>query len=166
MFHGPRTCGFFAAILVVAMAIFVPERATADAVVTEPPNPPQLTYAEYLRDDLQARARVSRNALIGTSAAAVVGAALYFPGILTQCVEAQRFDGTTDTECTAGGQALVGIGLPLLIGGASGALITGILLGVRKRKIRRLEDEIRSLESRKRRTRRLGWDVEASRATF
>lgn len=108
-----------------------------------------LDYDQYRLDTLRDQARRSRNALIGLSAATVVGAVLLFPGIATQCESIQNFDSTYDQyQCSPGGWALVSIGGTLFAGGLTGVLITGIMFGVRQGKIRRLEDRIAFQKSR------------------
>jgi hypothetical protein len=55
----------------------------------------------------------------------------------------------------------VGIGYPLFIGGIIGVMITGIMFGVRKGKLRRLNDRIAYDKSRA-----VRWDPAASRFVF
>ena len=107
--------------------IVIDAPATPSAQATIPPKP----YDEYKREELEQSSRRSRNALIGTSAATVVGT------------------------------ALVGIGYPLFIGGIMGVMITGIMFGVRKGKLRRLNDRIAYDKSRA-----VRWDPAASRFVF
>jgi len=124
---------------------------------------PSTSYDEFRQRELHESSRRSRNALIGLSASTAVGAALLFPGLIRQCYVIQvNVTGTTDElRCSTAGKALVGLGFPLFIGGAMGVLISGIMFGVRKGKLRRLEDRIAYEKSRAFR-----WDPHASRFVF
>jgi len=125
---------------------------------------PSTSYDEFRRRELHESSRRSRNALIGLSAATVVGTALLFPGLIRQCYVIQtNFTSPTTDElrCSPAGKALVGVGWPLFIGGSMGVLISGIMFGVRKGKLRRLEDRIAYEKSRAFR-----WDPRTSRFVF
>jgi hypothetical protein len=126
-----------------------------------PPNGPidKRTYEEYRRDELEVLARRSRNALIGLSAATAVGTALVFPGLARQCFTVV-VNGLEELRCSTAGSLLVGFGMPLYVGGITGVLISGIMFGVRRGKIRRLNDKI---EYRKR---AVQWDPRTSRFVF
>ena len=117
------------------------------------------TYDEFRRDELEVLARRSRNALIGLSAATVVGAALLFPGLARQCYTVV-VNGVEELRCSTAGSLLVGFGMPLYVGGITGVLVSGIMLGVRRGKIRRLNNQI---EYRKR---AVQWDPRTSRFVF
>jgi len=132
-------------------------------VVDAPPGeaaPLQKSYEEYQRDTLEKSARRSRNALIGTAAATVVGTALVFPALANQCF---RFNvtGTTNVRCTTAGKAMLGIGWPLFFGGMTGVVVTAIMFGVRKGKLRRLDDRMAYEKSRA-----VRWDPVGSRFVF
>jgi len=101
---------------------------------------PRISYEEFKVQELERLALRSRNALIGTSVAAAVGLALVIPAGATQCNSVEKTNGDDSYECTRAGNALIGAGSPLVIGGLTGAVITGIMLGVRKGKLRRLND--------------------------
>jgi hypothetical protein len=118
-------------------------------------------YDEYRRDELERKVKRSRNALIGTSAAAVVGLPLWIAGAQTQCVQYDDGSGNTQTQCTTGGKVMLGIGYPLAIGGITGALVSGIILGVRKGKLRDAEARMRYSSSK-----RLRWDPFGSQFVF
>ena len=122
--------------------------------------PLQKTYEEYQRDALEKSARRSRNALIGTAAATVVGPALVFPAIINQCPTSAAPRGTT-VRCTKGGKAMLGIGWPLFWGGMTGVVVTAIMFGVRKGKLRRLDDRMAYEKSRA-----VRWDPVGSRFVF
>lgn len=132
-----------------AGAVTVGASAQDAMVVDAPPSEsvsigykPAQSYDEFRLEELTGLARRSRNALIGTSAATVVGAVLWFPAAATQCYEVPTFDSTQAIRCTTGGKVMLGFGLPLFWGGLTGVLISGIMFGVRKGKLRRLKDKI------------------------
>ncbi len=132
-------------------------------VVEAPPGdaaPLQKSYEEYKRDTLEKSALRSRNALIGTAAATVVGTALVFPALANQCF---RFNvtGTNNIRCTKGGKAMLGIGWPLFFGGMTGVVVTAIMFGVRKGKLRRLDDRMAYEKARA-----VRWDPVGSRFVF
>jgi hypothetical protein len=157
---------------VLGFAVFVGRPAgiarAQDAIVIETPPSAgstvvlknQQTYDEYRLGELQIRAKRSRNALIGLSAASVVGTALLFPGFANQCFVVRFLDGTEELRCTSAGKAMVGLGWPLFLGGLTGVLISGIMFGVRQGKIRRLSDQI------EREKRAFRWDPAASAFVF
>jgi len=124
----------------------------------EPAAQPQLTYEEFRIQELERGALRSRNALIGTSVAAAVGLALVIPA-WGQC-ESTDVNGKDEYDCTRAGSALYGVGSPLLFGGLTGAVVSGIILGVRKGKLRRLNDSFSP------RARALRWDERSSRFVF
>lgn len=111
--------------------------------------------------ELERKARRSRNALIGTSVATALGLAVAIPAAATQCGSVERPNGDDDYECSRTGEALLGISSPLVVGGLTGMLITGIMLGVRKGKLRRLNDA-----QRPGRMRALEWDSHRGRFVF
>ena len=136
-----------------------PARSAQMGYVTQP----STSYDEYRLRELEESSRRSRNALIGLSASTAVGAALLFPGLARQCVEI-RFDSLDTSDqlrCTTAGKVLVGFGWPLFLGGATGVLISGIMFGVRKGKLRRLEDRMAYEKSRA-----VRWDPASSRFVF
>jgi len=71
------------------------------------------------------------------------------------------FGDTSNYECDTTGKVLTGIGAPLAWGGAIGMIVSGIMLGVRKGKIRRLDQKIMLTSDRK-----LQWDPSTSRMVF
>lgn len=132
-----------------------------DSVVTDAPVAPAVrTYDEYKLRQLEESSRRSRNALIGTAAATVVGAALVFPASANQCVVVE-IGGTTEGRCTTAGKVMLGFGWPLFFGGGIGVLISGIMFGVRKGKLRRLNDRMAYDKSRA-----VRWDPASSRFVF
>lgn len=157
------------AITMLVLTFFVvsgPSVAEADdelILSLEPERTPayELTYEEYRLEELERGALRSRNALIGTSVAAAVGLALVIPATSTQCNSVQTTGKDDEYECTRAGDVLIGVGSPFVIGGLTGALVSGIILGVRKGKIRRLNDSFSPT-----RARAMRWDERSSRFVF
>ena len=150
------------AFAIVASAGIQPAHAEDLDLTLDPDlvEPPQLTYEQYKLQELERSAKRSRNALIGTSAAAAVGLALVIPAASSQCQSVEA-DGKSEYECTRTGDTLLRVGSPLVIGGLTGALVSGIILGVRKGKIRRLNDSFTPNK-----TRAVRWDERSSRFVF
>jgi hypothetical protein len=122
--------------------------AAADAL-SEAPLPPEaklpqarLSYDEYRRNELEFLAGRSRIALISTSVAAAVGGVLVAPALVTECVRITSSSSFDDIRCSTAGKALLGIGIPILVAGALGVIISGTMFGVRKGKIRNLDNRI------------------------
>jgi hypothetical protein len=93
---------------------------------------PGAAWREEHMGGLEQKARKTRNALIGTSAATVVG------GSLIGIAQTQRYDSGPGYRTKAGKGLLVS-GVALFSGGLIGALVTGIMLGVQKGKLRELQ---------------------------
>lgn len=140
-----------------------------DAIITEAPSgdtfaierttPQALSWEEFEYKELQQRARRSRNALIGTTAATVVGVSLVF-AFAARC-DAYEPESGTNTACyTRGQEAGLNVGAALTSGGTIGMVVSGIMLGVRNGKLRRLDDRIRLRQSA------LYWDLLRSRFAF
>lgn len=134
-----------AAALCFAGTAHAQDSAEPPATVTTtpagyPPPTPQRSYEEHRRAELKLGIKRTRNALIATSASLAVGIALVTP-VYTgdHCVE-NTFN--NDITCTKTGKALLGVGSPFLIVGFWGAIVSGIMLGVRKGKVRRLDEKI------------------------
>lgn len=108
-------------------------------------------------DLMNEKIRRTRIALLSSTGAFGLGLALSIAGA-SQCSDA-AFDG--DLVCNTAGKALWGIGGPLLIGGGIAMLSTGIMLGVRQRKRRDQEHQIRRYSQR-----RLHWDLPSARLVF
>lgn len=123
------------------------------------PLEPTKTWEEFQYEALERRARRSRNALIGTSAALTVGTILAF-SFAAQCVDYNVPSGSTRTCSTAGQEAGLNIGAMMFMGGLIGTLTTGIMLGVRKGKLRRMDDKPRPGQAAVR------WDPRRSRFVF
>ena len=135
-----------------------PPASTAPPAPTAPPA--AQSYDEYKLHQLEESSLRSRNVLIGTAAATVVGAALVFPALANQCITFE-FGGNTQIRCTTAGKVMLGFGYPLFVGGTIGMLVSGIMLGVRKGKLRRLNDRIAYEKSRA-----VRWDPASSRFVF
>lgn len=159
--------------LVVSIAALESGACADEPIITEAPGSsvrlgyvarPSSSYDEFRQRELHESSRRSRNALIGLSASTVVGAALLFPGLIRQCYLIQTGFSSPTTEelrCSPAGKGLVGVGWPLFFGGATGVLISGIMFGVRKGKLRRLEDRMAYEKSRA-----VRWDPRTSRFVF
>jgi len=157
------------AVLVTLLTVALGGSAKADDGIVlwlpEPDPEPklELSYAQFEIEELERKAKRSRNALIGTSVAAAVGLALVLPAAASQC-DSVEVNGDTSYECTGTGDALIRAGSPLVIGGLTGAVVSGIILGVRKGKLRRLNDSFAASSSTKKRAVR--WDERSSRFVF
>jgi len=158
--------------LALSIAAFETGARADEPIITEVPTGsnqlgyvarPSSSYDEFRRRELHESSRRSRNALIGLSAATVLGSALLFPGLIRQCyvIQANNLGTTDELRCSPAGKGLVGVGYPLFMGGAIGVLISGIMFGVRNGKLRRLEDRIAYEKSRAFR-----WDPRTSRVVF
>lgn len=132
----------------------------APSGAVEQPLVPRQTYEEFQYESLERRARRSRNALIGTSAVLAVGTVLAF-SFAAQCIE-YDVPQSSEVRCsTPGYEAGLNIGAIMFTGGLIGTLTTGIMLGVRKGKMRRLDDQIAF-----RKARAVRWDPARSRFVF
>lgn len=120
------------------------------------------------RDALERRSTRSRHALIATASAAGLGGGMLFAA-MSQCdeylelytLESAELYARSRTECNSAGKILISAGSPLLVGGFIGALTSGIMLGVRNRKLRkRRSAELAEHE------RRVRWDPRGSQIVF
>ena len=133
-------------------------------VVTAPPTDspsvaPRPSYEELRRAELKTGIKRTRTALIATSASFAVGLSLVIPAFTSDsCVQN---DFTNEVNCNAAGRALLGVGIPFLSVGSWGMLVSGIMLGVRKGKVRRLDERI-AYQSRA----KLWWDPHQSKFVF
>jgi hypothetical protein len=123
-----------------------------DAGVDVVPSPPR-TADGYTLDEMNVRVRRAGFGLGGSGVAFVIGGVLVASGISGECgwggdVPRERCD-----RLAYAGAALAG-------GGAAGMIATGILLGVRKRDRRSLQ------EARYERPRRVQWDFARSQVVF
>jgi uncharacterized membrane protein YdbT with pleckstrin-like domain len=155
--------------VVFLTASFAADAHAQDEMVTETPSAqtaeledPVLqakTYEQFRYESLQRSARRSRNALIGTSAALTVGTILAF-SFAAACVDYNVPADSTRACSTAGQEAGLNIGAIMFMGGLIGTLTTGIMLGVRKGKLRRMDDKPRPGQAAVR------WDPKRSRFVF
>ena len=138
--------------------------AAQPVTVASPPPTMQdkhLAYDMYRRDQLAESVPRTRNALIGTSVSFGVGLALLIPVWAGDHCVSYDFGDSSNYECDTTGKVLTGIGAPLAWGGSLGMIVSGIMLGVRKGKIRRLDQKIMLTSDRK-----LRWDPSTSRMVF
>ena len=144
-------------------ASVAPQPAQPVTVASPPPTvqDKHLAYDMYRRDELRRSVPRTRNALIGTSVSFGVGLALLIPVWAGDHCVTYDFGDTSNYECDTTGKVLTGIGAPLAWGGAIGMIVSGIMLGVRKGKIRRLDEKIMLTSQRK-----LQWDPSTSRMVF
>ena len=166
-----RFIGFFLATIAMGAAGSHAQDTAAPAtgVVDSPPagypttgtQPTGMqTYNELRKQELERGVRRTRTALIATSASFAVGLALVVPAFTSDNCVSNDFD-NNDLVCTSTGKALLGVGIPFLTVGFYGALVSGIMLGVRKGKLRRLNERI-AYESRA----KLRWDPTQSKFVF
>jgi hypothetical protein len=134
--------------------------AAAESTASPPPDK-RLAYDTYRRDELKRSVPRTRNALIGTSVSFGVGLALLIPVWAGNHCVTYSTNTTYGRSCDKTGKVLTGIGAPLAWGGSLGMIVSGIMLGVRKGKIRRLDERIMLTSDR-----RLQWDVSSSRLVF
>lgn len=147
-----RACCLFALALFPLLSTFFSDASAQEApseasVELEAPRE-RLSYEEYRWNELNYLAKRSRKALISTSAAAAVGISLVAPAAVKECVRVASSSSFDDLRCSSTGAILLGIGVPILVAGATGVLVTAIMLGVRKGKARNLEDRMAYEESR------------------
>ena len=157
-----------AALVAVLITTLGSPASAEDEIILWLPEPDpepklELSYEDFKLQELERKAKRSRNALIGTSVAAAAGLALALPAAATQCNSVQ-VDGESSYECSRTGDALIRAGSPLILGGLTGALVSGIILGVRKGKIRRSNDSVAASSSA--RERAVQWDERRSRLVF
>ncbi len=166
----------FAAVLLVASTTGVVQAQDAPAeapsaepqaasITTTTPDPTyadkRLAYDMYRRDELEHGVRKTRNAMIGTAAAFGVGLALTIPAWAGDHCVITTIDNQDELTCNTTGKVLLGIGGPLVWGGSIGLLVSGIMYGVRKGKLRRTNERIMLTSQR-----RVRWDLESSRLVF
>lgn len=101
-----------------------------------------MSYDEYRLNELEYLAKRSRTGLISTSAVTAVGIALVAPALARECVRVASSASYDDLRCTGTGKTLLGVGVPLLAAGATGLLVTAIMFGVRKGKIRSIQNRL------------------------
>ena len=106
------------------------------------------SYEEYRQRQLHYLAGRSRTGVIVGASVTAVGAALVTPAFVNECVRVASSSSIDDLRCSTAGRALLGVGVPILVGGVTTLLVTSIMLGVRRGHIRSIEDE---MEYRRRR---------------
>ena len=148
-----------------------PQAAEQTQVITTLPNQspgtagyPQssLGYRHYELEEANKGIRATRNALIATSALAAVGM-IVGATAFRHCNYIDRYYYYPPDElvCTQRGDALLVAGGTIFGFAAIGMITSGIMLGVRKGKRRRLQRDIRSQQGA-----HLQWNLEAGRLEF
>jgi hypothetical protein len=141
------------------------EIAPSIEIITTAPNQTSARQV-YFQSDLDEAAegiRRTRVALISTSAVFGVGIILASIGA-SQCTAIEVIDGWQwhDYICNNAGDVLVPLGGSFLALGSIGMITSGIMLGVRKGKRRRMQQDMR----RSTYGGRLQWDVESGKLVF
>ncbi len=156
-----------AAILTLSLLIVSPvaaqEAPPPAVVITTSPNPvsPSPGYYQYELEDAKERSRRVRVALISTSALAAVGMIVGATAFRHCEFIYSSVNQRDDLVCTQRGDALLAAGGTIFGLAAIGMITSGIMLGVRKGKRRRLSREIRSQQGA-----HLQWDTESGRLEF
>jgi len=119
------------------------------------------SYEEYRLEQLHYLAGRSRTGVIVGGSVTAAGVALVVPAFVKECVRVASSSSFDDVRCTSRGKVLAGVGLSLLITGATTLLVTSIMLGVRRGQIRSIEDR---MEYEKRR--RVRFDPNEGAFTF
>lgn len=117
-------------------------------------------YQQYELDEANRGIRNTRNALIATSALGLVGM-IVGATAFRHCEVIYYFNQPDDLVCTQRGDALFAAGGTIFGLAAIGMITSGIMLGVRKGKRRRLRREIQSQQGA-----HLQWNVESARLEF
>ena len=118
-------------------------------------------YTNGALEDANAGVRNTRNALIATSALAAVGM-IVGATAMRHCRWWPSFYDANDLLCTQRGDALLTAGASIFGLAAIGMITSGIMLGVRKGKRRRLRREMQTRPYGA----RLQWNTESSRLEF
>ena len=173
----------FPSILVLSIAMANPSEAQEGAaqpvqsqpmpsnqVITTLPNEslgsqgypsPAQGYQQYELEEANKGIRNTRNALIATSALGLVGMIVGATAFRHCEFIYYNLNQTDDLVCTQRGDALLTAGGTIFGLAAIGMITSGIMLGVRKGKRRRLSREIRSQQGAL-----LQWNVESARLEF
>lgn len=110
-----------------------------DELVRAPSMP---SYEEYRLGQLHYLAGRSRTGVIVGASVTAVGIALVTPAFVNECIRVASSSSFDDLRCSTRGKALLGVGVPFLVSGVVTVLTTGIMLGVRRGRIRAIEDRI------------------------
>lgn len=137
------------------------DRGDLQAAPSLAADPAMPSYEEFRLTQLDYLARRSRTGVISTSAVTAAGLALVIPAAVGQCVRVASSSSFDDLRCSTTGKALLGVGIPILVAGVTGLLVTSIMLGVRRAKMRGIEDRL-SYE----RYRTIRWDPTRSAVAF
>jgi len=139
------------------------EIAPSVQIITTAPNQTSArdVYFQSDLDELSESIRRTRVALISTSAAFGVGIILASIGA-SQCTRVDSYYYSYNYRCNNAGDVLVPLGGTFLGLGAIGMITSGIMLGVKKGKRRRMRQDIR----RSNYGSRLEWDVDSGSLVF
>jgi hypothetical protein len=146
------------------------EAGESTIIITTLPDQPPATQGHsistrgYVHPDLEEAnrgIRNTRNALIATSAVAAVGM-IVGSTAASQCDFIYRFNQRDELICTDRGDALLAAGGTIFGLAAVGMITSGIMLGVRKGKRRRLRRELQNQTYGT----RLQWNSESGRLEF
>ena len=118
-------------------------------------------YQQYELEEANKGIRNTRNALIATSALGLVGMIVGATAFRHCEFIYYNFNQPDDLVCTQRGDALFAAGGTIFGLAAIGMITSGIMLGVRKGKRRRLRREIQSQQGA-----HLRWNVESARLEF
>jgi hypothetical protein len=162
-----------ASMLLLATASASAQEGAAPAVEAQAAPPGQViltapnqtsasrVYFDYDLKEAEQRSRRTRNALIATSAAFGVGIILIGAGA-SQCEVEQNFDQPDEWVCNDAGDVLVGLGGAFAGAASIGMITSGIMLGVRNKRKREIERDMR----RHYYGSRLRWDIPSGRLVF
>jgi hypothetical protein len=106
------------------------------------PSSESVSYEEYRLGQLHYLAGRSRTGLIVGASVTVVGVALVAPAFVNECVRITSSSSFDDLRCSTTGKALLGVGIPVLLSGVTTLLVTSVMFGVRRGRIRSIEDRL------------------------
>lgn len=141
-----------------------PETPPPGTVIIAAPNQEAANQAAWYERDLadaKARSRAARNALIGTSAAFVVGVIIGAVGA-SDCTSVSTVNQTDDWVCGRRGDVMVPLGGTIAGLSAIGMLTSGIILGVSNKRKREIQRDMR----RSGYGLRPHWDIPSGRFVF
>ncbi len=147
-----------------------PEPEQSTVVITTMPNESlgfegyprsSLGYLDHELQELNQGIRNTRTALIATSALAGVGMIVAATSARHCEFVHHNFNQLDELRCTPRGDALLAAGASIFGLAAVGMITSGIILGVRKGKRRRLRREMRSQQGA-----HLQWNIDSARLEF
>jgi len=116
--------------------------ATSAEAIEVTIGPETLSYEEFRLKQLHFLAGRSRTGLISTSVVTAAGIALVAPALISECVRVASSSSFDDLRCSTTGKVLLGIGVPILAAGITGLIVTAVMYGVRRGKIRGIEEQL------------------------